>query len=235
MSFSPESRKADAPKVSGADAMLLGFGIVVAMFLADGLFKEWLYRHSAVLYWAFDIAKFVVVPAVVLRWLYRSHAVAPSRYGLQKFGKLEHWLRTLALILLASLLLAVIYHFSSKLAWRISGTVPPVFTYSTSVPKGWMHFPVVFYFALTAGFVEEIFLRGLPLLYQHNRFGDNGSKLAYVAVTSLLFGLIHWENGTPEIFATAAFGVAAAILYLQLRNLWPLIAAHVLIDVWWFG
>ena len=215
--------------------MLLGFGIVVAMFLADGLFKEWLYRHSPILYWAFDIAKFVVVPAVVLRWLYRSYGVAPFRYGLENFEKGERWLRTLGVIFLTSLLLAVVYHVSSKLAWRISGMVPPVFTYSTSVPTGWMHFPVVFYFALTAGFVEEVFLRGLPLLYVQNCFGDNGSKLAYVAVTSLLFGLIHWENGTPEIFATTAFGVVAAIIYLQLRNLWPLIAAHVLIDVWWFG
>jgi membrane protease YdiL (CAAX protease family) len=232
MSAEPHKR---GPRVSEADAILLGAGIIFLIFLVDGLFKEWLYRNAVSLYWAFDIAKFVIVPALILAWLYRRHSLSPSRYGLERFGKGEHWFHALGLILLVSLILAVVYHLSSRMAWSIAATAPPTFTYSNSVPSGWLHFPVVVYFGLTAGFVEEVFLRGLPVRYLQCRHGDHWSRPAYVAGTSLLFGLIHWENGIPEIFATAAFGVAAAVIYLKLRNLWPLIMAHILIDVWWFS
>lgn len=38
-----------------------------------------------------------------------------------------------------------------------------------------------------------------------------------------------------EIIATGFFGVLAAIAYLQVRNLWFLIGAHALIDIWAFS
>ena len=235
MSYSPEPRKGDGPKHSEADAIFLGAGVVIAILLVDGFFKAWLYQHSPALYWAFDIAKFVLVPALVLGWLYRSHSVVPARYGLKPFGRGEQWFRTIGLTLLLSFLLAVVYHFTSRFGWRITAAAPAAFSYQASVPDGWLHYPVVLYYAATAGFVEEVFLRGLPLLYLQSRYGNKVNRIAYVAVTSLLFGLIHWENGVPEVVATAAFGVVAAVVYLRIRNLWPLIVAHALIDVWGFN
>jgi membrane protease YdiL (CAAX protease family) len=90
------------------------------------------------------------------------------------------------------------------------------------------------YLAITAGIVEEIFFRGLPFLYVIERFPAKIPTGTYVVTTALLFGAIHWENGGHEVVATFIYGVFAAAFYLKLRDLWPLIGAHALIDVWGF-
>jgi membrane protease YdiL (CAAX protease family) len=52
-----------------------------------------------------------------------------------------------------------------------------------------------------------------------------------VVATSIVFALVHWENGGPGLLAAGAYGFGAALLYLKLRNLWPLVVAHVVTDV----
>ena len=89
-------------------------------------------------------------------------------------------------------------------------------------------------YSATAGVVEEIFCRALPLLYLSERFGKSLPKGLYVITTALIFGVGHWENGNIEVIATCVFGLFAGALYLKLRDLWPLIAAHALMDLWAF-
>ena len=57
----------------------------------------------------------------------------------------------------------------------------------------------------------------------------------FVAASSFLFAAAHWENGPHEVVATFAYGVAASLFYLKLRDLRPLVAAHALIDIWNFS
>lgn len=236
MTFQNQAVESGKRTISDADAMLVGMILVFALLFLDGLFKEALYRRSPTLFWIFDFVKFALVPAIVLAWLRWSHSIAPARYGVRRFDKADHWLRVVATTLLLSALLYFIYHYSSRGLWRFTWWLPQAaFTYPDSLPQGWLHFPAVVYFGLTAGIVEEIFFRGLPLLYLRERFRGRDVRVAYVAVTSVLFGLIHWENGMHEIIATGFFGVLAAIAYLQLRNLWFLIGAHALIDIWAFS
>jgi len=236
MTFQNPAAESGKRKVSGADAMLVGLTLVFALLFLDGLFKEALYRRSPTLFWALDFIKFVLVPAIVLAWLRWSHSVAPARYGIRRFDKSDHGLRVVAIMLLLSVLLYFIYHHASKAIWRYTWWLPQAaFTYPDSLPEGWLHFPAVVYFGLTAGIVEEIFFRGLPLLYLRERFKGRDVRVAYVVATSVLFGLIHWENGVHEIIATGIFGALAAVAYLQLRNLWFLVGAHALIDIWTFS
>lgn len=87
------------------------------------------------------------------------------------------------------------------------------------------------YWSLTAGIVEEIYFRGwLRRLMR----GSLGMTLAYVGTSSILFSLIHWGQGEKQLIATGIFGLMCAVAYLGVRNLWPLIAAHVIVDVTFF-
>ena len=52
--------------------------------------------------------------------------------------------------------------------------------------------------------------------------------------SALFFGLAHWEQGSVGLYRATAFGFAAAILYLKLGDLRPLILAHALIDLYIF-
>ena len=142
--------------------------------------------------------------------------------------------------ILAAFLLYIAYFLSNlfgyvSLATVLSVGIPlPVFvadfTYQSTLPGGLFHYLVVIYYGLTAGFVEEITFRGLPWAILNARSGS-GHVRTYVLVSSFSFAAIHWENGTPELIAAFGFGVVAALLYLKLKNLWPMIIAHSLIDI----
>ena len=53
----------------------------------------------------------------------------------------------------------------------------------------------------------------------------------FVVTSTALFALVHWENGAAELAAAAVYGLIAAWLYLRMGSLWPLVAAHFLIDL----
>ena len=239
MAMTSPAPSTDPPdrRLSRADAVLIGTFIVFAATTLDGHFKESLHEASRFVFGLFDFTKFVLIPAAVLGWLYLRYSVAPRDYGVKALNRGDGWLRTVGLVALLVALLYFAYHGSVKLAWIFTWQIsaPATFYYKDTVPAGWLHYPVVFYYGLTAGIVEEIFFRGLPLLYLREKFGQAIPRTSYVIVTAIAFGLIHWENGLHEVIATTVFGAGAAVLYLQVRNLWPLIAAHALIDIWEFS
>jgi membrane protease YdiL (CAAX protease family) len=81
--------------------------------------------------------------------------------------------------------------------------------------------------SVCAGFGEEIAYRGyvlamlVPLL---------GPALA-VAVSSLVFGVLHTYQGPQGILRTAVMGAVMAGGFLATGSLWPAILAHTLFDV----
>jgi membrane protease YdiL (CAAX protease family) len=133
--------------------------------------------------------------------------------------------------------LAIVLHFvyrqSQNLAWNILRPAPIEDFYKSIEPDGYLRYPVVLYYALTAGFTEEIFFRALPLLYFRERFGNGKPVWWYVVITSILFAVAHWENGSDEVVATFAFGVLVSVAYLRGRSIWPVVGAHTLIDFWY--
>jgi membrane protease YdiL (CAAX protease family) len=219
-----------------ANAILLGCGSVAFLQIVDGFFKGPLYAFSPMAFWAFDIFKFVLAPAAVLIWLAHAFSITPVSYGLRR-GNAEDWFNIIVLAIFLTLVLNLLYTIVGQIVLQITGPAPEGnLGYRSVIPKDFLRFPVLVYFGLSAGFAEEIFFRALPLLYIRERFGKR--KLhwwAYVVVTSLLFAAAHWENGVHEVAATFVFGVATSLLYLKLRDLWPLVGAHALIDIWNFS
>jgi membrane protease YdiL (CAAX protease family) len=221
--------------VSKTDAILIGCLSHVAVSILDGFFKEYLYKYSPLLFSAFDLFKFVVIPAGVLIWLARRFSITPSGYGLRRAVGNNSWLHFLGLTVLLAVFLNFAYHVAQHFAWVIIRPADTSALYKSVIPDGLFHFPVVLYFGVTAGLVEEIFFRALPLLYVKERFRNRVPLAGYVVTTSVLFAAAHWENGAHEVVATFVYGLFASVLYLKLRDLWPLVGAHALIDIWAFS
>ncbi|MBX7540157.1 CPBP family intramembrane glutamic endopeptidase [Qipengyuania sphaerica] len=77
-----------------------------------------------------------------------------------------------------------------------------------------------------AAFFEEILFRGVIFRFLEEFFG---SWIA-LALSALLFGLVHWSNPNGTLFASIAIAVEAGILlgaaYMLTRNLWLAIGLH---------
>lgn len=205
--------------------------VVLAPFVLDDFFRSELYAHSPAVYWVFDLCKFVVLPIAAVSYLARAHGIWPKHYGVRSIAENGRWGEFVGLTIFLALLLNLLYYVAFYIAWYSLRPEPSPVFYKEINPAGFMRIPVTIYFALTAGFVEEVFCRGLPLLYLERRFPGRVPVRTYVLATAGVFGLIHWGNGPHEVFATFVFGVGAALLYLKLRDLWPLIAAHVAVDL----
>lgn len=209
----------------------LAFFTIFATFMAVNVVRKDIYTQSAELYWFIDLLKFVVIPAGTLILLAQRSGVNPSEYGLGSARASS----IAGLTILAAILLEMAYQVGLAFGWIVfRGSQQPEAFYLNIMPAGSLRVAVAFYFAATAGIVEEIAFRGLPLLYFQRAFAKIPKGL-YILVSSTCFSLIHWTNGPPEVVATWVFGVAAAILYLKVRTLWPLIGGHVLIDAYHFG
>jgi membrane protease YdiL (CAAX protease family) len=210
--------------------MLLAAAPIAAAGLLNGLYLPRV-ADEPLLYWSAELAQWIVLPSVCLIALHALAGVPPARYGLRSGGGNDRPQRILALSVPTAAVLWAVYTGASTLFWELIPVGPPSFGYENLVPAGtFMKAAVVLYFAATAGFVEEVTFRGLPLAACGP---DPGTRAiaAYVLGSALLFSLIHWENGVPELLATFLYGVAAALLYLRLGNLWPLIIGHTAVDL----
>lgn len=58
-----------------------------------------------------------------------------------------------------------------------------------------------------------------------------GDGLVMIALSALIFGVIHWPHGVGDMTSAALFGAAAMLLYKRMGSLMPLIIAHYLVDV----
>ena len=206
------------------------FAVVLAPFLLDDLFRRELYAHSTLLFWLFDFLKFVVFPTAAIVYLARVHGIWPRHYGMGSLAE-QRWGRLAGQAIFLALLLGLLYYATLYLSrFTLRWEPGPTFNHEINA-TGLFRIPVTIYLAITPGFVEEVFFRALPLLFLERRFPGQVPIRSYVVATAALFGLIHWGDGVPEVLATFVFGVGAAVLYLRLRNLWPLIAAHIIVDL----
>jgi len=211
-------------QVSLVTAPFFLFGMV------NGIYNSELANYP-VLFWVVDVVGWVILPALILLYIYKYYGIGLHDYGLVKITNSYQRREMTNWTVLATFMLGIYYFAFSWLAWKIIVVDTPVFAYKDMVPGGDARFFTIFYLAITAAIFEEIFFRGLiwRLVYTSN---INGNKsYVYIVISSLLFSLVHWENGLPEVLATLVYGVVACILFLRLRNLYPLIVAHFFIDV----
>jgi len=83
-----------------------------------------------------------------------------------------------------------------------------------------------------SSFGEEVIYRGFLItrISEFNLKDKNWTRIA-VVVSSVIFGLIHYDWGPMGIVQTGLMGLAFAISFIILkRNLWILIFAHAYMD-----
>lgn len=211
--------------------------LAIAVFLFYGEVNGWV-NHALVPaapagFWAADLVFQCVLPFALLLRLRRQFQLGPADYGLKpitRWGDLVG--TTLVVTVLASMAylvavrLALLFlYVSGRTAWAEA-----FFAYQAVIPAGPMHLPVVVYFALTAGIFESIIYIGLPWVLWRERFGSR-SGWGFTFVSSVLFASIHWEQGVPGAVGALVFGLVACRVYLKVRDLWPIVVAHVLVDL----
>ena len=212
-------------RVSMAIAPFFLFGMV------NGIYNATLAQASPWLFWLVDMLGWIALPAVILYYIYRYYGIGLRDYGLSKLSNSPQSREIIVWSVLATFILSIYYFAFGWLAWEFIDAPISKFSYSAMVPEGNARYVAVFYLAITAAVFEEIFFRGLIWRLVYSSTISYNKAVIYVFTSSVLFGLVHWENGLPEVVAATIFGLVACVLYLRLRNLIPLIVAHFVIDV----
>jgi hypothetical protein len=207
--------------------------IPIALGELNGLYNPLLYRTNPALFWVIDVASFVLIPGILVYLLARSANVRPKHYGLsfppQFAGEL------LGSSIFFGALLFFLYYVADYIAWaftwKLSGYQGTEFSYGTTIPNGPLHLPVAIYLSLSAGLMESAFMLGLPwfLWRQYPKLTHRYTLFKWVSST--VFASVHWEQGLHRVIAAFVFGYTACFLYLKINDLWPIVGAHVIVDL----
>lgn len=202
--------------------------------LVNGFYNPGLIDLSLVGFWIVEAVHYLFLPLAILLVLYRSAGVNPRDYGLVAADKMFPLWKMAGAGVFIGVLLLIAYNSTWRIVYYNFGGDDQLFSYGQIVPEGIWRLPVVLYLALTAGIVEEVMYRGLPWFVISNIGTGATYKLIYVLLSSIVFSAVHWEQGLAGLTASFIFGLIAALTYLKLKNLWPLIFAHSLIDIYYF-
>lgn len=80
---------------------------------------------------------------------------------------------------------------------------------------------------IRAGVIEEICYRGY-IIERLEKF--TGSRLVYLYLPAIIFGLVHYRQGWEGIVIATAAGLLLAFFYVRYRDLKANIIAHFLVD-----
>ena len=220
--------------MSPSELLKLYCGLLVSgilPFFINGALNPVLHPHP-LLYWSFEFFAWLFLPAVVFGLAVRKGGLKLSELGLTgniRGRRRIGWL--LVLCVVAGPVDLQIY-FNAKIFFDDLFPSKPLFDYKSVVPDaGILRAVVVVYLGITAGVVEELYFRGFCA-----RISELLSypRAVYVVGSSLLFGLIHWEGGPSAVLATFTLGLTSALIFLAIRNLWPLIVGHAYTDIYWY-
>lgn len=207
----------------------------IALGLLNGLYLEPLAHRGSAWFWAADAGQFVVVP-VFSAWLLFRSGVRPADVGLGRPGPGTRLPVAIGVCLVVLAAYWFAYVWVDRIIQPFLGAFASPFGYETMLPDGpALCLAVVLYLSATAAIVEEVVFRGLPWLYLSRWVPMQWRTTVYVSVTSLLFAVIHIEQGPHGLVSTFSLGLVAGLLYARIRNLWPFVLAHFVLDVYSFS
>lgn len=208
----------------------IGLTVLPAILLwqVNGIYLAALARIDPYLFWAADLAQWVLLPAVLLTVLAKRSGVRPAHYGC---GLPSPPLASLVLGSLGVFVTAgLVFYWTRYGAWQLLGRPSGFFTFPGVFPGGPMGTVIWLYSAATAGIVESIFFIGLPWRW-YQGIRETPSRAAYALLVSLVFAAAHWEQGPHIVIAAFFFNLVACAWYFKLGSLWPIVVGHALIDL----
>jgi membrane protease YdiL (CAAX protease family) len=193
------------------------------------------------LFWTVDVLRFAILPAAIVAWGIFRGLFTAADLGLHGriFGRKNAAL-LFAVMIAVTLFLCRLD--TSLLEWALHAYPPnpgaaPAFSYKQMVPPpgpdtGLYRLLAVFYLAIGAAFSEEILFRGLL----RRVFGSGLiGTIFFIVISAALFASVHLYGGPTKLAYALGHGIAFAAIYVITGNLWPLITAHAIIDLYWFS
>ncbi len=210
--------------------LLLALGVFPLYF--NGILNSFI-APMPVLYWLFEILIWIVIPLLALNLMLRIDNIGLADFGLHRTIFREKGV--LAIVITSTLFAPVCFaiYFVTSIYLEPLFASADFFAYQSMIPDQLaLKFLVIVYFSLTAGFVEEIFFRGVLFKVTESlKYG----LVIYLILSPVTFSLVHWESGLANLLITFVFGVFVTLAYLVFRNIWPLIAGHAFTDYIWFA
>ncbi|MFN8015247.1 MAG: CPBP family intramembrane glutamic endopeptidase [Acidimicrobiia bacterium] len=106
--------------------------------------------------------------------------------------------------------------------------LPTIGDVNALIPKNKAERKIGVIISANAGLSEEIFFRAmLPLLFYYSI----GNAYLSVALSCLIFGLVHWYQKWKGILVTGILGVIQTCIYVFTGQLWIAILIHIFIDL----
>jgi len=207
-------------------AIVISLSLVLLIWSVNGMYMSFLSGYSKTLFWCLDLVQWVIIPLTLTAYLSSKHDIAADQYGLS-FSLLN--LKAILWTGLAMLTLYPAFFWVSDLTWDLLGQPSGFFSFHNAYPEGVMGTVIWLYSAFTAGVVESIFFIALPWLLWSRLVKTN--NMAFISITSVIFAAVHWEQGLHIISGALVFSLVACSWYLWLRNLWPVLLAHIIIDL----
>jgi membrane protease YdiL (CAAX protease family) len=217
-------------------AVILAFFPSLTLGLLNTFYTEFLYQKGALWFWLADITQWIVVPFFCWFLVLRPNRITFPEIGFHTIyfkprpPQSTDWIK----FILTTVVLGIAYFPVASVLTRWLGNYANFGYGSVAAEASKLQIVSVLYFSITAAVIEEVVFRGLPGLYFAARFTGKSSRYVYVLVTTILFAATHSELGPSGVVAALTYGIAAAVLFLKLRNLWPIIFAHFVIDVYSF-
>ncbi|MCB4792299.1 MAG: CPBP family intramembrane metalloprotease [Elusimicrobia bacterium] len=198
-------------------------------------FYNWYISRFPAFYWLVEVLTWILLPLSILTFGVKNKVFGFKDLGFHSevFDKKNSYLFFVSILVVTFLgiVIDVSSYYSIKKILNNYGMLQ--FDYKGVMPKtGILSIIVLLHFCLSAGFVEEIYFRGMFRLLFNN---SSKNKLLYVLTSSIIFSAAHWEGGIWNLFEGLMVGVFFAMAYLRLKNLWPLIIGHIACDYYWFS
>jgi membrane protease YdiL (CAAX protease family) len=203
--------------------------IGILPFELNGLYNIYL-ASWPLYYWIVDIISWIFLPLAMYFWGIHRGLFTNAEIGFHPYvsGRIHY---TCILVLILSPIIYFAHGYSRAIAMRIIPTNYGAvnFGYGQVVASyGGPKFLMLFYFAVTAGLVEEFFYRGVMyklICMRKRRF------IMYVFISSLVFSSVHWELGVQFLLSHFLWGLVMGSIYYKIRNIWPLVFGHTIIDL----
>jgi membrane protease YdiL (CAAX protease family) len=209
-------------------AILLVYGIWYATGLgkfgtADDVWESLLY----------DVVTTLLLPVSCLIFLYKVTGLSPRDYWIVSPFSQRGASEVVALTFLSTLLLLT-YVLVANIAAPSDALADNRYGHRSDVSTN-ASLLIMVYRSAAAAFSEEVFYRALPRFVLAT--GNSSIRtIAYVFVSSSIFGLMHAPYGMPSIISAGYFAVVAALILIWTNNLWYLFAGHFITDtiiLWW--
>lgn len=193
---------------------------MILPYLLNDLFNPLLREMSLALLWGVDVMV-MGFEVFMITYIIRLRFVNRRQIGLTEFS-IDDIIKGIVSLILLLIIFGIIVNNMLEVFLNTKYAVQPIFPDEFEVKLG-----LIIYASLTAGVIEEIVYRGIFMrsLQQWTR-----SPAAGVIISSVVFGIAHWENGLYSVIYTGLLGLVLAIWVQREGRLWAPIIAHTLYD-----